>query len=76
MVTIPRAEINVIAEKYGDFFGLDEDPPAEYIRAVAADYRRNAGDTRLLTPDESADFRAEANDLDALVDRYEKAANA
>jgi hypothetical protein len=71
-VTIPRAELNALAERHGDFFGLDEDPPVTWARDLAAEYRHNASDRRVLTAAEGADMLAEADDLDALADRYER----
>lgn len=59
-VTIPRAEIADIMERHGDHWPLDEDPPAETVREVAAE----------LSPD----YLDEAQDLNALVDRIEATA--
>lgn len=67
MPTIPRAEIQAIGRRYGSDYDLDFDPSAEWARATAA-----------LLREESAQFpttpelRAEADDLDALVDRIER----
>ena len=69
---IPRAEIDTIMERYGDRWAGKNDLPAQAVRDVAADYRRYADD-----PDYDSQLReqflAEADDLDALADRYEQA---
>lgn len=70
-VTIPRAEIQAIAARYADAFSLDADPPTHYVRAVAAGYRDDV--SAWNTPEADA-LRAEADDLDALADRYEREA--
>lgn len=70
-ITIPRVDIHAIAARYDDSFSLDTDPPAEYVRQVAKEYRENA---------DYADSEAERNSLlgealalDGLVDRVENA---
>lgn len=73
-ITVPRAEIHAIAARYDDAFSLEADPPAEYVRHVAAEYRGAAN----LYDDEAdrAPLLDEADDLDALVDRIEREAAA
>ena len=69
-VTIPRDEIHAVAKRYSINYDLDFDPSAEWVRATAA-HLRSGGD--FGSP--SAAVMAEADDLDALVDRVEKEAN-
>ena len=69
--TIPRAEIDAIAKRYyGIEAELDVDPPTGWARTVAAHLRESskadADPDSLLT---------EADDLDALADRYEREAS-
>lgn len=73
MTTIPRAEINAVMERYGDSWSGRRDVPVEQARATAADYRRYAEDPTAdgQSPEQ---FLAEADDLDALADRYEREA--
>jgi hypothetical protein len=58
---IPRALVAEIIHRHGDYWLLDDDPPAHVVRGVATDLRTG----------ESADI-AEADELDALVDRIER----
>lgn len=75
MPTIPRAEIDVIIERYGGDWPGSYDVPIETARAVAKDCRRYADGAKPtrggLSPEQ---FRAEAAELDALADRYEREA--
>jgi hypothetical protein len=68
MSTIPREEVHAIAARYNDHLWYHADPTADHVRG-AADYRRRCG------YDEGGDvgqlLLAEADDLDALADRYE-----
>lgn len=66
--TIPRAELQAIGERHGDehWAGNGSDPEAWTIRAAAG----------LLRQSHDPDYHAEADDLDVLVDRYEREANA
>jgi hypothetical protein len=70
-ITIPRAEIHAIAARYDDAFSLATDPSAEYVRHVAQDYRVMAGNVG-----HPGTLLAEADELDALVDRIEREAAA
>jgi hypothetical protein len=72
---IPRAEVDTVMERYGDDWPGSYDVPVETVRAVAKDCRRYADGTKPKPPlaDLSPNqFRAEADDLDALADRYER----
>ena len=72
MTTIPRAEIREIARRYDVDYELGSDPTSKAIRSYAAELRR---ESKACT--NAAALRAEADDLDALADRYEEqAANA
>jgi hypothetical protein len=75
MPTIPRAEIDAVMQRYGDSWAGRNDLPIEAVRKVAADYRLYADDESYdgQSPDQ---FRAEADDLDALADRHEREVNA
>ncbi len=62
-ITIPRADIHAIAKRHGVDYDLNFDPPVEWVRATAKSLR--------------ADLQvAEADDLDALVDRVENERDA
>lgn len=66
-VTIPRAEIDAIAvEHWGVGSDLDFDPTVEWVRAAAKVLRQDAGAGRF----DQSEILAEADDLDALADRY------
>ncbi len=68
-VTIPRAELNAIAERYDDTFDPVGEPTVQYLRD-AANYYRSA--TTLMSSARSREsLLAEAVDLDALADRIE-----
>lgn len=69
MVTIPRAEIQAIAERHRHDYGLAHDPRAEWVRAEAEDLR--TGRHRVSELDHPGQL---ADDLDALADRYEREA--
>jgi hypothetical protein len=73
MTTIPRAEIHAIGAKYGDdALPLATDPSAELVRSIAAGNRdavKAWGDVPY-----GGTLLAEADDLDALVDRIEREA--
>lgn len=69
--TIPRAELNAVGRRHGIDYDLDFDPSIEWVRAMSAHLR--AGDTFVDPP--SAEVLAEAADLDALADRYERKAS-
>lgn len=71
-VTIPRPEIDAIAARYNDAFTLTADPTAEWVRGIASGYREDAGPWGSTEADA---LRAEADELDALVDRYEQESN-
>ncbi len=74
-VTIPRAEIQVIAERYGDKnITPSFDPSSSFIRQCAIDLARDADHLRRDDPARRK-LIAEADDLDALADRYEKEAS-
>ena len=68
MGTIPRAEIRAIAERYRDdlLAGLTEDPSVRIVRQMSENLRVYADDSR------SINRLAEAKELDALADRYER----
>lgn len=67
MMTIPRAELNKVGHRHGIDWNLDADPTLEWVRAAAADLREE-------TPDfpTTEELLCEADDLDALADRYER----
>lgn len=65
--TIPRAEVNAVARCHGVDYDLAFDPPVEWVRDTAAALR---SDGPFGPP--SREVQAEAADLDALADRYEK----
>jgi hypothetical protein len=66
-VTIPRAEIHAIGQRYGTDYDLESDPTVEWVRQMARWLRRN-----LTGADEvEQKLMAEAHDLDALADRVE-----
>lgn len=66
MTTIPRAEIDEILERYGDRSSLSGDLDVVDVRLMATGLRRQPGN--------DPSFRAEADELDALADRYEQEA--
>jgi hypothetical protein len=70
-VTIPRAELDAIAERHNDsgFFG-DNDLTVQEVRACTAHMRadRPSGPAHM-------EVRAMADDLDALADRHEREAS-
>lgn len=70
-VTIPRAEVHAIAARHGTDYDLDFDPSVEWIRTTAT-FLREESAAFPTTPE----LRAEAADLDALADRYERKASA
>jgi hypothetical protein len=70
-ITIPRAEIQAVAAKHKVDYDLDFDPPAEWVRATVAFLRAGVDFNGTPTPE----VLAEADDLDALVDRYEREAS-
>lgn len=69
MVTIPRDELTAVAHRHGVDYDLDFDPSVEWVRATAALLRQESPDFP-ATPE----LRAEAHDLDALADGYERGA--
>jgi len=70
MVTIPRAEIEAIGKRYGVIdYGLDSDATVEWARRTAANYRQ------AVTNVDPLHLLAEADDLEALADRYEQEAS-
>lgn len=70
MTLIPRSEIDAIMDRYGDFWSGRNDLPVTAVRKVARHYRAEAGQGAPT----AAALQAEADDLDALADRYEAAA--
>lgn len=74
MVTIPRAEIVAVMERYDDSWTLDSDPASGVVRHVVAEYRENADYAD--SDAERTSLLGEALALDALADRYEQEANA
>jgi hypothetical protein len=70
---IPRDEILRIMQNYGDWMSLDTDPPACVIRKITTDYRDDAASLSDREP-VRRQLIAEADELDALVDRIEAAA--
>ncbi len=65
-ITIPRAEIEAIGKRFGVLdYGLDTDPPVEWVRRTVANYRRAAA------AGDPLNLLAEAADLEALAARYE-----
>lgn len=75
MTLIPRSEIDAIMDRYGDCWAGRNDLPAAAVREVAADYRRYAGDPS-YDGQSSDQYLAEADDLEALVERFEQEAKA
>lgn len=73
-ITIPRAEIDAIANRHRVNYDLSSDPGIEWVRRMSAWLRSD------LDPNDSDPITkgllAEANDLDALADRYEQRASA
>jgi hypothetical protein len=67
MATVPRAELATIATRYGVDYSLASDPTVIWVRGIATWLRRD------LTPGErfADQLLAEADELDALADRYE-----
>lgn len=66
--TVPRADLDTIATRHGVNYDLNTDPSIQWVRDMAARLRRD------LTGADRYEQRliAEADDLDALADRYEK----
>jgi hypothetical protein len=73
MATIPRAELNAVLERYDDEWAGTGDFAVEVVRRAAADFRRFAA-APIDSEDPARDL-AEADDLDALADRYEREGN-
>jgi hypothetical protein len=69
MVTIPRAEINAVGHRHGIDWNLDFEASVGWVRAQANLLRAESPQFP-TTPE----LRAEAADLDALADRYEREA--
>lgn len=68
--TVPRDELDAIARRYDDTFDPVGEPTVQYLRN-AAEYYRSA--TTLMSSERNRDsLLAEADDLDALADRYEQ----
>jgi hypothetical protein len=70
--TIPRAEIEAIAERYGSWLDLDADPTVEEVRTIVQNHRYAAQPG--VDGPHRVNFARIADDLDALADRYEKMA--
>jgi hypothetical protein len=68
--TIPRSEIYAVAERYGDPWRPRSDPSADRVRLLASEYRKDAN----YAVANGSTLLAEADDLDALADRYEQEA--
>lgn len=66
---IPRADIRAVAAKYDVGFAPATDLPVDQVRGYVHELRVEAA-----TLDHSNKLLAEADDLDALADRYEQAA--
>lgn len=66
--TVPRADLDTIATRHGVDYDLNTDPSIQWVRDMAAWLRCD------LTGADRYEQRliAEADDLDALADRYEK----
>ncbi len=73
-VLIPRTDIDAVMARHGDCWIRPDRTAVTDVREAAAEMRRHSGLT------DSGDTRwadallAEADDLDALADRYEKEA--
>jgi hypothetical protein len=77
MTTIPRNELIAIAERYGDTVDLsDTDPHVEWVRWLASTLRLDAQRHSPSSVHRSVYELAEADQLDALADRYEQKADA
>ncbi|MEU4558385.1 hypothetical protein AB0F72_08345 [Actinoplanes sp. NPDC023936] len=63
-ITVPRAELQAIAERHNTGYCLEGDPTSTWVRALAASVRPDPLTDAGLTS-------AEAADLDALADRIE-----
>lgn len=67
--TIPRADIQAVIERHGAPYSIEGDVSCVWVREVAEVARDVARVS--VTPDK---LLAEADDLDALADRYEREA--
>lgn len=65
MITIPRAEVTAILERHNDHWAGTGDLEVWIVRGCAASLRQST----------EADWIAEADELDALADRYEREAS-
>ena len=73
-ITVPRAEIHAVAERYDNAWSLPEDPPVTVVRHIAADMRANADHEDTETG--RLALLGEALALDALCDRVENQRDA
>jgi len=69
--TIPRAELAEVGRRHSIDYDVDCDPTIHWVRGLASGLRAGAG---LGSPSDAV--LAEANELDALADRYEQKAGA
>jgi hypothetical protein len=70
--TIPRADLHAVARCHGVDYDLGADPAVDWVRGMSMGLRNAcASDHGGFNP---GGLLAEADDLDALADRYEQEA--
>lgn len=69
MVSIPRAELQAVADRHGMDYNLEGDPTVAWVRDFAAGLRFG-----VVVGSDPGGLLAEAADLEALADRYEQEA--